>query len=83
MKTRGEIKDKIKALRNLRNDALQFSGTEGYVFLTNGGIKALEWILGYKRPPSWWCYRCALLHRGLKCPKCSNETERIITQEEK
>jgi len=80
MKTKNVIRARIKRLRVRRDDAKQFTGTEGYVFLCNGAIRALEWILGYKRKPQFWCYRCALLHNNLKCPKCGNETERIIDE---
>jgi len=78
MKTKNAIRAKIKQFRITRNDAQQFEGTEGYVFLTNGAIKALEWVLGYKRKPQFWCFRCALLHNNLKCPKCGSEKKRTI-----
>ena len=78
MKTKKEIKAKIKDLRITRNDARQFKTTEGFVFLSNGAIKALEWALGYKHKPQYWCFRCAFLHNVLKCPKCGNEKERNI-----
>jgi len=80
MKTKGEIRARIKKFRIARNDAKQFDGTEGYVFLNNGAIKALEWVLGFKRKPQWWCYRCALLHTGLKCPRCGNEIEHKVAE---
>ena len=75
MKTKNVIRGKIKRLRIVRNDAQQFEGAEGYVFLLNGAIKALEWVLEYKRKPQFWCLRCALLHDNLKCPQCGNEVE--------
>lgn len=83
MKTKKEIRAKIKKFRISRNDAKQFSRTEGYVFLTNGAIKALEWVLGYKHKPQYWCFRCAILHNNIKCPKCGNETVRDLPVEAK
>ena len=82
MKTRNEIRAKIKQLRAERNYAQQFETTEGLVFLKNGAIKALEWILGYKRKPQFWCFHCALLHNNLKCPKCGNETDNRIDRKQ-
>lgn len=81
MRTKAEIKAKIRAVRKIRNDAQQYTTTEGFVFLSNGAIKALEWVLGYKRKPSFWCFRCRLLHTGLKCPKCGNEIMHKIANE--
>ena len=78
MKKRIEIKIKIKQLRVSRDYAKQFDGTEGFVYLQNGAITALEWVLGYKRKQKWWCYKCTILHTGLKCPKCGNDTESTL-----
>ena len=83
MKKRNAILAKIKTLRASRNDAQQFESTEGYVFLTNGAIYALEWILGYKRKPKYWCFCCAILHDNLRCPKCGNERKRELPVEVK
>lgn len=79
MKKRSEVRERIRTLREERNYAKQFDGTDGYVYLTNGAIRALEWTLGYKRKPQWWCYRCAILHNGLECPRCGNAIERKST----
>ncbi len=78
MKTKGEIREKIRQFRIFRNDAQQLEGAEGYVFLCNGAIKAMEWVLDYKRKPQFWCCRCTLLHNNLKCPKCGGGRERKL-----
>ena len=83
MKTKKEIRAKIKELRISRNAAKQLDGTKGYVFLINRTIRTLEWVLGYKRPPQYWCSRCALLHNNLKCPKCGNEKKRELLEAKK
>ena len=78
MRTKDEIRARIKKLRLQRNDDQQYKNTEGYVCLNKGAITALEWILGYKQKPKWWCYQCGLLHNNLKCPKCGNVIEHEI-----
>ena len=73
-----DILKTIKALRNCRNEAKQSQNTEGYVFLCEGAVKALEWVLNYKRPRKYWCFKCGILHTNLRCPKCGNEKEHTI-----
>lgn len=73
MKKRSEIKDKMKELRGSRDYAKRFDNTKGYVYLNNGAIWALEWVLGYKCKSRYWCFRCAILHNDLKCPRCGND----------
>lgn len=75
MKTKAEIRAKIKDIRALRNYFQQFKNTEGAVFLCNGSIRGLQWSLDYKLKKQWWCHGCALLHNNLKCPICGNEIE--------
>lgn len=81
MKTKGEIRVKIKQLRTQRDAAKPLPSTQGYLSLSNAAIRALEWVLGYKRKPLFWCYQCALLHNNLKCPRCGNATEHKISKE--
>ena len=75
MKSKAEIRAKIKCLRTYRNHAQRLQNTEGYIFLSNGAIRALEWVLGYKRKDLFWCFECGVLHQNLKCPKCGNERQ--------
>ena len=72
MKTKAEIKEKISGLRHNRDIVKKLPNSEPYVFAQNGSIRALEWVLGYKRKRMFWCTGCRLAHQGLKCPKCKN-----------
>ena len=75
MKTKTEIKNKIKQLRHdrdLKPDNL--SNYHFYKECTNAEINALQWALGYKSTRRYWCTDCGISHQNLKCPKCGNDT---------
>ena len=75
MKTKTEIKNKIKQLRHdrdLKPDNL--SNYHFYKECMNAEINALQWALGYKSTRRYWCTGCGISHQNLKCPKCGNDT---------
>ena len=75
MKTKTEIKNKIKQLRHdrdLKPDNL--SNYHFYKKCMNAEINALQWALGYKSTRRYWCTGCGISHQNLKCPKCGNDT---------
>ena len=75
MKTKTEIKNKIKQLRHdrdLKPDNL--SNYHFYKECMNAEINALQWALGYKSTRRYWCTDCGISHQNLKCPKCGNDT---------
>ena len=75
MKTKTEIKNKIKQLRHdrdLKPDNL--SNYHFYKECMNAEINALQWALGYKTSRRYWCSGCGISHQNLKCPKCGNDT---------
>ena len=75
MKTKTEIRNKIKQLRHdrdLKPDNL--SNYHFYKECMNAEINALQWALGYKSTRRYWCTGCGISHQNLKCPKCGNDT---------
>jgi ribosomal protein S27AE len=74
MKTKTEIKNKIKQIRQDRD--IKPDNTLSYPFYKecmNAEILALKWALGYKIPRMYWCSGCGISHQNLKCPKCGND----------
>ena len=74
MKTKTEIKNKIKQLRQDREIKPQNTKYERfYREAVNAEINALRWTLGYKTTRRYWCSGCGISHQNLKCPKCGND----------
>lgn len=76
MKTKAEIKEKIKQIRINRDDSKYIPNRKYYVLALNMAIYGLEWAMGYKVPKTYWCSACALPHRNIRCPICGNATVR-------
>jgi hypothetical protein len=75
MKTKTEIKNKIKQLRHdrdLKPDNL--SNYHFYKECMNAEINALQWALGYKSTRRYWCTGCGISYEYLQCPKCGDHT---------
>ena len=73
MKTKAEVLEAINTIRRMRG-TFHSHRQHNAVAICDGQIRALHWILGYKRVFNWyWCSGCQKTHRGLKCPKCGNE----------
>jgi recombinational DNA repair protein RecR len=73
MKTKTEIKNKIKELRSQKKLAKIIKdkqGKEKYLDVTKQEIHALEWVLGYKSTEYYFCSRCFTIHDKEICPKC-------------
>ncbi len=80
MRTKKEIRARIKIIRTTRNEVKQIKNAEGYILLSNVTVRALKWVLGYKRKPQYWCTSCSLFHYNLKCPHCGDETKYVFKE---
>jgi rubrerythrin len=75
MKTKTEIKNKIKQLRQDREiKPADKTYMQFYKEAVNAEIRALEWALGYKINRRYWCSGCGISHEYLQCPKCGDHT---------
>ena len=75
MKTKTEIKNKIKQLR-IDRDIKHYNKTymRFYKEAVNAEIATLKWVLEFKASRRYWCSGCGISHQNLKCPKCGNDT---------
>ena len=75
MKTKAEIKAKIKEIMHARDTA--DIGVQPYARnyrqACNIALLGLRYALGYKQQPYYWCVSCSYAHKNVKCPKCGNE----------
>jgi len=73
MKTKTEIKAKIKQLYNCKK-LIQYMPPQArapYLMSMENEIMALKWAIGYKVSTDYWfCSSCLIRHKGEKCPKC-------------
>ncbi len=76
MKTKKEILEKIKKIREQRDD-FNYVKSKPYYDICSGEIRTLHWVLGYKIGEWYWCTGCQFQHKNLKCPKCGNEIKVI------
>jgi len=83
VKTRSEIRQKIK---DLQNDIKAYKHVpkpkrQDYEDIIRGQIRALRWAMGYKLNGSvYWCSSCKLAHKGIECPKC--HSSRLVPRQE-
>lgn len=74
MKTENEILEKISLLKKRVPKPpdiprLQHGPYQG---ILKAQIWTLEWVLGQKLPPRYWCLGCQKWHRNLRCPGCGS-----------
>lgn len=75
MRKRKEIIEKIAQIRAERDFIKPMPKENERIWkqTCNALIHALEYSLGYKKPPFYWCIKCMRYHKGLTCPKCGND----------
>lgn len=78
MKTKAEIRDKIKALerekRLVKSSVKPISSQEIVQGFFNAKIGALKWAIGFKTKTRYWCNGCRIMHKEPRCPYCGGET---------
>ncbi len=78
MKTKAEIKQYIKKLTEMRDNAfmVNIEGRARYQQAINFMITGLKYALGYKLDTYYWCTKCSIAHRNVRCSKCGNDNLR-------
>lgn len=76
MKRRAEIIEKIKQIRQWRDNSPIVTPAlrERHKQACNLLIFGLRFALGYKIGSRYWCIKCAYPHKNVRCPKCGNSS---------
>jgi len=75
MKTKQEVSLKIEKIRQEKKHARDLSAPDAYIDLLRIQTLTLQWVLGYKIKPYYWCWGCQHLHQSLRCPWCGGDNE--------